>query len=120
MAAVNLVIRASEPPPHHHLPFECGSCTLGPNRVNISLSQPFDAKHEFVLSYVGIIYNALIYKNNQPNKSRADDFHGSRGPTLKRFTKSFYRNRKSTFLLRISEQGLSAHLHWSTGAIFYL
>ena len=34
----------------------------------------FDAKDEYVLSYVGILV-IIIYKSNQPNGSHTNDFH---------------------------------------------
>ena len=51
-----------------------------------------DAKHEYLFSVLGIFQTDHL-QNNQPN-----DFYGSRVPTLKEFTKGFYRYRKPTFL----------------------
>ena len=43
----------------------------------------------------------INHKNNQFNRRHANNFHESRGPTLKEFTEDFYRNRKPTFLQRM-------------------
>ena len=45
-------------------------------------------------------FKMISYKNNEPSKSHANDFHESHGPTLKGFTKEFYRSRQSTLLQR--------------------
>ena len=49
-----------------------------------------------MLFYVRISGNDQLQK--QPHVSHANDFHGSRGHTLKAFTENLYRNRKQTFL----------------------
>ena len=46
-------------------------------------------------------FKIIIYKNNQPSRCHTNCFHRSRGPTLKGFTKGFYRKRKPTFSDRV-------------------
>ena len=40
----------------------------------------------------------INHESNQFGGRHANDFHESRGPTLKGFTEDFYRNRKPAFL----------------------
>ena len=50
----------------------------------------------------------ISYKTNQSNKSHTNGFHGLHRPTLRGFSKGFYRKGKSTFLERIYCSGFSA------------